>query len=267
MTYSAQDNSIHDGEPIEFFKFVAPNATYRYNDSDADLTLAGEIYTSIAIERTTIEVGTSIASSATVDVLVPFDSDVAINHGYLITPDYLDVTIYRAHRGSDLSTDFRTIWQARAQAFSINGLMLSIKTQNVLATSISGQLLNVYYQTLCNHRLYDDRCKVNKAAHTTTSEVAILGSSSITVLNDGVDDHALKAGEARNVRTGERRLIMDNLVNVITIAYPFTDILVGDTVALSKGCQHDVLACLAFNNTDNYGGFRFIPRNNPLGSE
>jgi hypothetical protein len=265
MTYAAQDNSVHDGEPVEFFKFVSPNKTYRYNDGDAPLYLAGELYEPLAITRGAIEVGVSLAGASTVDIEIPFDSELAVEQGYLLTPDYLEVTIYRGHRGSDLTSDYSTIWQARARGFSIKGLLLTIQTIPALVMSFEVPMLNVYYQVLCNHRLYDERCKVNKSLHTTTATVTVVGGAAVTVDDDGVGDSELKAGEIRNVRTGERRMIVDNLVNVIDLSFGFTDIEVGDTVTLSKGCLHNYAACLGFNNTDNYGGFRFIPRNNPLG--
>lgn len=265
MSYSSQDASVHDGAPVEFFLFTSPTTSYRYNDSDQDLTLAGNVFTSLNISRGYIEAGGSIVSPTTVDIEVPFDSEVAIDHGYLLSPEFLDVTIFRAHIGSDLSTDYKTIWKARAQVFSISGLMLKIQTQPKLVTNLSTAILNVFYQTMCNHRLYDERCGVNKATHTTTSTVTVVGTSAITVADDGVADGALTAGEARNSRTGESRLIMNNLVNVITLAQGFTDVIVGDTITMSKGCLHTSEECREkFANEDRYGGFRFVPRKDPV---
>src|SRR5690606_23628846 len=79
-------------------------------------------------------------------------------------------------------------------------------------------------------------------------------------------DSELKAGEIVNTRTGEKRGIYDNNSNIVTISYPFVDIIPGDEVELVYGCDHKRTGhCrLRFDNVVNYGGFDFIPVVNPF---
>lgn len=91
-----------------------------------------------------------------------------------------------------------------------------------------------------------------------------IGALTIVVNDDGVADHDLKGGEIINNRTGERRMVADNLANSIDINYGFLDIVEGDVVSMVRGCDHSSATCKAkFNNFDNYGGFLFIPTKNP----
>lgn len=260
------DTSVHDSIPIEAFLFVGPFGTYRYNDSEEDVTIEGQVYKSQTVLRDTIEVGTGLGNQGVVSVYVPFNSEVAVEHGYLSSPSYLTVTIYRLEHGTDYDTDKKTIWTGRAKGYAIQGLMLQINTQSVISGARTLQLLSAYWQRMCNFDLYDaDTCKVNKADHTETSTVTLVGPSAITVVDDGFADHALPIGEVVNTRTGEKRLILDNLANVITLSFGFTDILVGDAVDIIRGCKHNTDDCtLVFDDIINYGGWKFIPRSSPL---
>ena len=269
MTFLDQDQSVHDSEPIECYLFTGPNFIIGYNDSEDDFTVNGQLYTSIeGLGRGDIETGVSIGADRSVRISVPFNCEVALQFGYLLTPDYLNVQIIRIERGTVYDTDHEVIWLGEAVGFQTSGLLIDIATASSAQQSIQRQLLTSYWQRTCNFDHYDsDTCKANKAANTTTSTVTIIGSEAITVADDGFPDGELAIGQAVNTRTGEARLITDNLANVISLAYGFNDVLVGDTVNLIRGCKHTSDDCInTFNNLENYGGFRFIPRTSPLAS-
>jgi hypothetical protein len=265
-TYDDQDQSVHDSQPIECYLFEGPNFTMGYNDSDEDVTVNGQLYTKNNVGRDSIKVGTSIGQTRVTGVFVPFDSEVAIEFGYLLSPDFLNVTIIRLERGTVYDTDHKVVWLGRAMGFSTSGLMVKVDTQSAGQSGMTLQLLTAYWQRTCNFDLYDaDTCKADKSANTVTSTVTVVGPSAITVVDDGFADHVLPVGEVTNDRTGEKRLIIDNLANVITLSFGFTDVIVGDTVTIVKGCKHTSEDCiLSFDNILNYGGYRFIPRKSPL---
>lgn len=266
MSYDTQDQSVHGSIPIEAFMFVGPFSTWYYNDSEEEITIGGQVYKSVAVTREKITAGVSVGNPGTVKISVPFNSEVAIEHGYLISPEFLIITVYRVERGTNYDTDKKTIWTGRAQGFSTNALMLDITTQPVIAGARQLQLLTAYWQRTCNFDLYDTlTCKINKASNTVTANVTAVGVAAVTVDDDGFADHKLPIGTITNTRTGESRLIMDNLVNVITLAFGFTDIKVGDAVTLTRGCKHNTDDCInVFDNIINYGGFKFIPNSSPL---
>ena len=265
MSYDVKDTSVHDGEPIEVFKFIGTLGTYRYTDYPENVTVNGELYITHPISRTAIEVGTLIDSITTMDFTVLFDSDLARAHGLLATPDSLLVEVRRVHKGDNYATDWEMTWQGIAVGYSMTGRWFTIGTQNKVQVDLNTNLAQPYYQTTCNHVLFDERCKVNKASNTSVSTVTVIGPTAITVASDGVPDGHLRAGELINQRTGERRLILDNLANVIDIGYGFIDILVGDTVSMVKGCDHSFSECqVRFSNLDNFGGFMYVPSKNPF---
>ena len=267
-TFQNQDTSVHDSIPIEAYVFTGPFGVYRYNDTEEDVTISGQVFKSQTVFRDAIEVGAGLGNQGLVSVRVPFNSEVAVEHGYLLSPSFLEVTIYRLERSTNYDTDKRTIWKGRAQGFMTQGLMLQINTQSVISGARTIQLLSAYWQRPCNFELYDaDTCKASKSDNTETSTVTLVGPSAVTVVNDGFGDHELSIGTIVNTRTGESRLMIDNLANVIDLSFPFTDIVPGDTVDITRGCKHNTEDCNeVFDNIINYGGWKYIPSSSPLTS-
>jgi hypothetical protein len=264
MSYETQDVSVHDGQPIECFEFVGTLTTYRFCNGPEDVMVDGLTYIPLNIERTAIEIGSILEANVTMDFIVPYDCPLAMEYGGEETPENLEVRVIRIHRGGDWTTDFEVIWNGTALGYSRSGDIFSISTGSTIQAELLSTIASVYYQTTCNHVLYDARCKVNKAANTTSALITLVGDTAVTVDNDGVADDQLNAGEIVNTRTGERRMVLRNLANVITIGYPFIDAVPGDTVSLVKGCSHAFSECkLKFNNILNYGGFMYVPDANP----
>lgn len=258
MSYESRDTSRDSGEPVEAFTFITTFGTFRYSTHPVEITIDDEVFQPMpGITRSAIEVSSNLASSVTVDISVLFNSDVAVACGYLSTPTEMTVEIWATHVGEN---DHEVIWVGTATGYVTSGLMLNIMTGNALQNSIAGPMASIIYQTMCNHVLYDARCKVDRPTFTTAAVVTAIGDAVIQVGDDGVANGELIAGEIINDRTGERRLIISNITNTLTISYDFDDILVGDTVSLSQGCLHNTDDCVnRFNNIANYGGFPFIP--------
>lgn len=268
MTYSSNDVSAASGRPVEFFKFEGLLKDYRYVNQATSETLGGEVYEPATLFRSNIEIGSILDAQKAVTVSVPADSDLAKDYGGKNTPTQLQFTLYRAYRGDDWSVEFKQRYTGRATAYGYQDRMFQITFNNVIATDLNQENRQVYFQSICNHKLYDARCKANKAANTTTSTVVNFSDTAVKVVNDGWPNGDLRVGTLINVRTGEERLIFDNLANVVTIGYPFLDIVVGDQMQLIRGCNHGTSDCITkHDNYVNYGGFLFMPDVNPFENE
>jgi hypothetical protein len=85
------------------------------------------------------------------------------------------------------------------------------------------------------------------------------------VVDDGWPDNDLNAGVITLTAKGEKRLIISNVANVININFPFHDAEDGDAVELVRGCDHTYSICdTKFSNTKQFGGFPYIPGENPF---
>jgi hypothetical protein len=266
MTYAVKDKSVHSGAPIECYEFVASHKTWYLTSYHEQITVAGKVFSPIPITRTAIETGNVIDTPTTMDFNIPAQHELAITFCFTVSPKTLGVTVYRVHEGDDYSTDYKIEYSGELAGSSASGSWGTIKTASKLQTRLNGNLSSVYYQKTCNHTLYDARCKVNRSSFTVTANVVKVQSQIITVDDMVFPASGLVAGEMTNTRTGEKQGIIANTSNVIKLGYRFFDILVGDVVELTQGCDHMRLGHCKnrFNNVPNYGGMDFIPEVNPF---
>lgn len=269
MTYDASETGAHSGSPIEGYKFEGTSASYYYTSAEQDVTINGQLYTAAEIGRNAIKSGTQDDGDLDIELTVPYDLPLVLAYAYGVSPPDLTVTIFRYHDGDDPATDFVTIWKGIATGFSITGHTARIRVPSIFSTLLSGEIPTVYYHNPCNHVLYDARCKVVRASYLQTTTVSsITDDTTIVVADDGFADNYLVAGEINNTTKGERRLIVDNVSNTITLGFPFSDVDIGDTVELVAGCDHSFATCGSkYSNKVNYGGFPFVPYDNPFTGE
>jgi uncharacterized phage protein (TIGR02218 family) len=266
--YEDIERSAGEGQPVECYKFLGSFRTYRYTSAETEQVINGETYEPAPIQRGTVKAGTQSDDTLSLDVKLPFNTDVVRDYAYAESPPSLTVEVYRVHRQSDHATEWALYWKGKATSFTVEDWVATIRVPSIFARALQGDLPNVYWQAPCNHVLYDSRCKISRPAHTINTTVVAVGHTAFEVASDGGVDNALKAGEAVVIRTGERRLIMGNTAGTITINYPFVDLRDGDDVQLVDGCDHSYTTCGAkFANKINFGGHPYIPADNPFSGE
>jgi uncharacterized phage protein (TIGR02218 family) len=266
MTYDSLETSAHDGGPLEGFRFVGTSSSYHYTNAQQDITINGILYQAAFIKRSGIKSG-SQEDSYELEIELPFELQLAQDYAYASSPPTLDMILYRYHEAGDPATEWIIAWVGSVTAFSVSGKIAKLRVPSVFEAVLSGNIPSVYYQGPCNHVLYDSRCGISRAANTTTSTVqSITDSTTIVVVDDGVADGVLVAGELNLPVKKERRQIISNTANTLVINFPFFDIEVGDEVEMAAGCDHAYQGdCKTkFSNTLNYGGFPYIPNENPF---
>lgn len=267
-TYTDKEKSSHGGEPIEGYKFTGTFTTYRYTNTELQVTINGEDYTPIAIKRSGIKAGTQEDDNLQVTIEMPYNCQLAADYGYVKSPPDLLLEIYRYHEGTNPVSDWALVWVGPVAGFSVEGRKAQCRIPSIFSFALSREVPSVYYQNPCQHVLYDSRCKVNSASFKQSTTIITVGDQEITVADDGFADSYLKGGEIHNTTTGERRLIADNVSNVLTIAFDFFNASIGDTVDLYAGCDHSFSTCGSkFSNKENYGGQPYTPKDNPFQGE
>lgn len=264
--YDAKELSVASGSPVEAYRFQGTFKTYRYTSADTAVVVAGETFDPVVIKRQASPVGTNEEDQAALDVLMPIDLQLVKDYPFGLTPPpSLLLEVLRYHRGTDPSVDWRTLWKGKVTLFDVEGRWAAARIPSTFARALQGDVPNVFYQNVCNHVLFDGRCRADRATNSTITTVVSVSGTSVQVANDGFADAFLRAGEIVAQRSHERRLIIDNQVNLITINYQFADLVVGDTVELTAGCNHQFSTCVSkFANGANYGGHPYIPEDNPF---
>jgi hypothetical protein len=264
-SYDEYERSIEDSVPIEGYKFVGTFKTYRYTSADETVTIAGETYTPIPVSRSNVKAGTHEDDSISLDLELPFDTDVILDYAFAQTPPKLILTVYRL-QGEDPTGDaWSTYWTGRVRGFSATDRGVKIQVPSIFSLALAGEVTNAYYQVPCNHVLYGPRCTVDADANKFVTTVQTYDGTNISVIGEPTTDNDLVGGELVCPRTGERRRILSNAGSAITVGYQFVDLQPGDEVFLYRGCDHSLETCKAkFNNVINHGGFKYIPPDSPF---
>lgn len=263
MSYISDDISVDKGAPVECYKFIGELKTYYYTSDNQVVTCDGNDYIPLSgISRSALEISSLLDSVSTIDVIVPVTCAMAQAYSFLKMPMTLDVEIREFHR--DNPTDFKVTWRGQSVSFPFQENYSTIRTQSIIQASLSQQLNQIYFQTPCNHLVYDEHCTLDPAAFTTAATVTDIKGSVITVDSTGNADHALIVGKCINTRTSESRLIVENIGDILTLGYAFIDVRDGDTLHLVRGCDNSYTTCrTVFNNLINFSGFKWMPSTNP----
>jgi hypothetical protein len=269
-TYDEYEQSVEDSSPIELYKFVGSFKTYYYTSADSTQTFAGQEYFPISVTRSRVRSGTQDDDNLSLDLSLPFDTDVVQDYAFAEVPPTLSLTIYRVQDEDITGTAWRVFWIGTVHGFSVNDRLATVQVPSLFQEALSGELPSIFYQVPCNHTLYDSHCQVVRALNTFDAVVQAVNGTEISLVGAPTTNGDLVAGEMVNGRNGERRKIFANVGTLITIGYPFVDIVAGDDVEVVRGCNHkgrDGDCKNKFDNYDNFGGFEDIPPDNPFVGE
>lgn len=270
MTYEASEVSKHSGRPIELFRYVGTYETFRYTSSQAPIDfqapdeVASHTYTPLAMQRSALNNATQNDDNAEVSIDMPVSTDIIAIYGFQISPPALECTIFRGHNPGE----FIRAWSGQVENISVVKGTASIRVPSDLASALSADFPNVYFQGPCNHTLFDARCGIDVADWSATQEITVIDGKTITV--DDVPDEldGLLIGGDALLPSGERRMIISQIGSIITINYPFAGAEVGDDLIIAAGCDLAHLGdCKTkFDNTQRFGGFPYIPSKNIFNS-
>jgi uncharacterized phage protein (TIGR02218 family) len=264
-TYQAKEQSVAEGAPIEAYRFIGTFREYLYTSADVPITLDGNLYEPITIKRNAIRAGTSSEDNLDLELTVPSALELVLDYVFAIAPPDLDVVVYRFHAGTDPDLDRVVYWTGRVAGIALRGPEARVLVPSVFGSLLSAEIPTVYYQTPCNHVLFDSGCKVSRAANEVVTTVSATDGTSVTLASaGGFPDGHFVGGEAVS-EGGERRMVVSHASNLIRVNFPYSNLLEGEGITVSAGCDHSHATCIAkFANAINYGGFPFIPSVNPF---
>lgn len=259
MTYTVYDKSAALGAPYELFKFTGPLANYYYTNFNDWVSFDDNDYEPIQITRGVTEVTTITTSIQTVNFQVPTSTKLFEDNGRALTPPDMTVEVFRFHVGAE---GYKRRVLGTVTGHNTKNETYTLETKSAIQTRLTRKIASVYYQNMCNNELFDQRCKLDPEDYRHTTGITAISETTVTVVDDAHANGALKSGR---IRIGnEERVIINNVDNVISIAYPFIQGADYDTATITRGCDLTPTTCrTVFDNFDNYTGFPTIPTENP----
>jgi len=263
VTYLDDELSTSDGSRTELFEFIGPGTTWRRTSAAADVVYGGNTYTARAgLRAGVIGIGTT-SESAALELSLPVSDAVISAYGFGSPQRSLRLKVIWLQERSGAA---ETVWDGEVIAISPVGAMASLRSVSQVGARLSTPIPAISIQRQCQHFLYDDRCRVDRAAFDVATTVSSISGYNVTVASVGGNpDDWFKAGEIVRASDGERRTIVGNVGAVLSLIAPFATLNATDSVTLYAGCAHTVEVCRdKFSNVLNYGGHAQIPSSNPF---
>ena len=269
MSYDQFETSIEGAQTLELYQFAFGADVYRFTSYNSDVTWGGLSYQKAQISRSKQENAIEDAIKQ-MTITVNLENPVAQKFIANVPGILGTVQVLRAN-ANDVAEETVVVF---------DGFVAQVKNDAALEAQILCQpLTNLFQQTgprfksqgLCNHVLYDQRCKVVRALFTYNGTVTGVSGSTITVNGLSANGPTWAVGgfaQAPSSAPEDKRMILSQSGDDITLLLPFSIPVLGIEVGVLAGCDHTIGGdCLnKFSNTINFGGSPYVPRKNPFNS-
>ena len=269
--------TLDNSQPVELYEFASVSGTSYFTSDIVDWDIDGNTYVSTTgLKRSTLKVGTHEADKDEMIIEIPTIGEAgtpvetAYEWAFDDHPPELNITIKRIDRA--VGTSY-LIWKGKVSTIDVDGLIAKFRCPTRFVGILNRRIPTVAIQPQCNHVLFDERCGLDRATYTFEREVISLAAPPFIAFSGGAlpaSDGGLGPsndflnGEVLNLRTGEKRTITGtNFTGTsVKVNFPFYDLVVGDDIEISQGCDHNQLSpygCLKYDNLENFNGFQLMP--------
>lgn len=272
MTYDALEKSTFGGKPVELYKFTSGATIWRFTDGDVDVAVGPETYSAgWPISRTEPEMSDETTRSALkVHVARDFPIALMFASGAPLEPIWL--SLYRKHIGD---SETILIWQGRVRGVSWKASKgeATIECDPVEKVLGKGGFRQTYGPH-CHKRLYSARCGISEANFKTDAVITEILNNGFTLKAPEIaskPNSYFRLGEIYFPALSARALVLEHVGDYVTLRAPISGLAVGAKGHLVAGCNHvwknadgSWGDCRSkFNNTDNFGGWPYVPTKNP----
>jgi uncharacterized phage protein (TIGR02218 family) len=268
MTFKALEESAESGSPAELYTFLVYDTPVHFCSGRETVTIDSTVYTAAGpIERSQIE-DSDDQPKQNISITVPLDFPILGYFDGSPPSDVILLTIKMYHR-TDPDLEVITFWNGRVLNASRQKNNATLTCESVF-TSLKRFGLRRKYSRQCPHLLYGEDCR----AQDTLFRIAVSVDSI-----DGLNIHSAILSTYPDARFNggfiefqngpsikEVRAIKAHVGEIIAITNPIAALAPGASIYVYLGCKHTLTDCdETFSNSDNYGGYLYIPKQNPMG--
>lgn len=265
MSYDSRDKSAQGGEPVLLYHFVQGSRNWRYTNAHVPVLLRDEVWYPAPISVDSINISEEISKN-TIRVTLPRDNDLALE--LLKAPVSAAPTILTIFRGHLSETQTVTYWKGRVTSASASGSTITLDCEPVF-TSLRLYGLRARFQRTCRHALYSPDCGVSPTSVllTLTDAVSTIEYiySAASLPNGWLAGGMIEAPDGTKVYIVEQN---DGRLKLIRPSPSLFDAVKESSLYRAQvypGCDHTIETCRSkFNNVRNFGGFPWIPVDNPF---
>jgi len=273
MTYDAKETSTYDGNPIYLYRFTKNSINYDYCSAAEDQVIASPAGTFVAssLQHGKIGVGQPVRKDS-LDVVFPVSHPFAIlllQRSTQFSPT--TVTIWRGHL-DDAANEFVVIFKGKVRA-------AKLMDETAIALECSGFYSAVKLPGLggvvhpsCRHALYFGGCGLAKSAFEDVGTVTNIVGNVLTIPEASAEADDFYTSGTLEFQGSQTFITAHTGTSITLRAIPaslltFFQSGTNPVTTIARGCDHSIDICVSkFSNVVNFGGFPYIPDNDPWNS-
>lgn len=265
MAIQDKDAESQLGDVLETYHFNNALTDYYYTSHSEDVTIDGNTYQAVPIQRSSFDKGI-IDGVSRCTIKAPITT---IFYQYVASYPTQPTTVQIKRYYMDDYTESVLVFNGVINSITINKHIAEaecLSNYNELKHSVPG----IYIQPYCNNVLYGPICKAKKVPWV-RSVIVDEDDQSHLIVHDHVDvgdDYftlgTLEFNEEKRLITKQTCIDADH-INVY-LHFPIRDLETGLPVTLYRGCDKTARTChYDFNNLENFVGMYYIPEGpNPV---
>jgi len=259
MAYEDYEVSVAGGQPIELYALTLGSTTWRmHNTLEEEISYGGDTYYKAAVSR-----GNITGAQENLTITIPGSHAYSTNFSEVAPGQLSSLTIYRYHRAE--TGDVHLLYKGivRSVSFATQGHSAQLTVIPLTAT-FDKTIPDRTFQAQCNNVLFDSDCQVSASSFKFTGPVASAASNTVTITGlSAAKGSAWATGGYVSYGILDFRLILDHTGDVLTLNIPFYEDVVGKSVNVYAGCDHNISTCnTKFSNSINFGGCPYVPTKN-----
>ena len=266
MTFRDLYTVFFTDTPVELYKFTLGGAVWGFVATcEENYVFDGITFVPEYIVRTGLHYSSDFARDV-LTVTLPAYNAVAATF-FTGTPEYqVKLSVLRGgyHGGG-----FAQIWSGTVNgaSFDFSGEAYTCDLScETLAAKMERQGLSRCYQLTCPHTLYGERCRLDQGLFAVGTAVLRQTSAIDLSLAASYPDGYFAGGHLVRNRDGSRRYIVTSSGTAIRMERSL-HCAPGEGLTLYPGCDKTRDTCCSkFNNGVNFGGFPWLPTENPFTS-
>jgi uncharacterized phage protein (TIGR02218 family) len=259
---------------VELYEFTRDTEVWHKTSGGEAVEYGGNTYAPATIGRGDLEQKNEISKS-NLEVQVDIFDDLAQSLLAMFMERVMTLTLYRQLDGVT-----GVAWKGRLTEVRPSKTMLTLVFENVF-TSLRRPGLRARYQKQCRHVLYGTACGVDKDAYAVEGAVLNVVGNIVTIDEAALQEDGYYAGGVLKANNGILGFIVKHVGNTLTLNHKIESMIDdfdnsgyglnygnfygGVKATLYPGCDKLRQTCEnKFSNLDNFGGFPWIPSENPL---
>lgn len=265
MTFDLLERSRWLARPIFAVRIARGALVERYVAADRAQVISGETYEPLSIERGELN-DTAERLKAVLQLTLPITAGCVPWWRPYPPSQTVGVTCLAKHIGD---ADVAVEWIGRVIGHRFTDTQLHLSCEPTKTNARSRGLV-LRWQRGCPLALYSQgigMCNVDKALHAVPGTVGSLVGTALTVAAFAAAPKSLAGGFVEWTRADgepELRSIMAHAGSLVLLNYGSDALPPGTAVTAYPGCPHNWSGCESFDNTDNYGGSRYMPGRTPF---